>query len=130
MSFVLHFVRDINTKTVVDAIVDALASDAQASDDYAQALAKFQGELLQGIGSGGIKKDEEIEFVFFGVGSGYLCSHVSSTHHEELRRRLSAVYVSEKAVAPAELRRRLSAVYVSEKAVAPAVHEVLTLRYV
>lgn len=109
---VLHFVRDVPTSKVVDAIVEALLHEDSGSEDYKAAVHSLQDYLVASIGEGGMKKDDEIEFSFDGATSSSLTIAVRNQLMGKIEN--------------AQLRARLGEIYTGEKAVAPAVHKILS----
>lgn len=113
LGIVLHFLRSVTAKQVVDAIVEALV-DPQASADYQTALKHFQTALLEAIGQGkGLGQAEEIVFLFHGSDS--LSFSVRGQ--------------AWKTIANGPLRQRLAEVYTGPKAVAKEVYQALVKRY-
>lgn len=103
LSIVLRFVRDVGTDKVVDALVQTLTG--KGGNSYDNQLALFKDILVSALGKSGIKKDEEIVFVWKGVGGEDLAIEVrgklqGSVKGSELRDQLAAVYVGSQAVAP------------------------------
>ena len=102
----LQFLRAVGTKTIVDAIVDALQSDGDA---YAQALTRFKTILLDSIGPSGLHSGDQIAFLFDdeegiqirvrGVPAGEVMSR-------RLRHNLLGIYAGEKTLIP-DLRSSL-----------------------
>eukprot|EP01039_Chlorochromonas_danica_P010533 gene10533-11670_t len=113
LGIVLHFLRSVTAKQVVDAIVEALV-DPQAAVDYQTALKHFQTSLLEAIGQGkGLSQAEEIVFLFHGTD----------------RLSFSVRGQAWNSLANGPLRQRLAEIYTGPKAVATEVHQVLVKRY-
>ena len=98
LGIVLHFVRSVGRKQVVDAIVDALSySNAEAI--YTEALNKFSDILLNSITSNGMSKDDELSFTYYGSSGESLSislndKYVGTVNNVELRRKLAEIYCS------------------------------------
>lgn len=115
---VLHFVRDVGTNKVVDAIVEALldsASVQEGGDTYKASVSSLQTVLLAAIGEAGMKKDDEIEFSFSGaegtkIGVSVRDNFVASLDDKLLRKKLGLIYAGADAVAP-EVPKILQAKY-------------------
>ena len=59
----LVFVRSVATAKVVDAIIEALPGE---SENYKASIRQFKSYLLDGIGSSGVKDNDDIQFAFKG----------------------------------------------------------------
>ena len=98
LGIVLHFVRSVGRKQVVDAIIDALSySNAEAI--YVEALKKFNDALFNSIATNGMSKDDEISFAYYGSSGESLSisvndKYVDTVNNAELRRKLADIYCS------------------------------------
>jgi hypothetical protein len=102
LAFVLLFQRTVGAEKIVDALVSSLSGEGE---EYNRALLSFKNVLLSNIGSDGLKKGEELIFVYRGAAGTKLDvylgpNYMGSVESAELRSRLNEVYVGEKTVAP------------------------------
>lgn len=110
-AIVLKFQMNVGTNKVVTAIVDALPGKSRA---YKESLSKFQKLLLDGLGSGGAKSGDVVEFIFRGkdeIGVGVRGSVVGYVKSVELRQKLMDVYAGDKSVAP-EVNKILKSTFI------------------
>jgi len=104
---VLHFVRDVPSNKVVDAVVEALSSHHREDVAYKAAVDHLQHLLVKSLGDLGMKTDEEIFFSFpskehhhtpFSV---YVRNdHVGNVENKELREKIGEIYAGENAIVP------------------------------
>jgi hypothetical protein len=105
---VLQFIVSVGTEKVVDAIVEALTNE-QETDEYKAAVAHMKDLLTSNIGKEGIKKTDEIEFVFYGTTSDDISVSVKGNwiggiKQQNLRARLIEIYCGPNSVAPTVFR--------------------------
>ena len=102
----LRFLRSVGTKTIVDAIVDALKAEGEA---YSLALNRFKSSLLESIGASGLHIGDQIAFLFDdGENLEILVRGTSAGHvgNKDLRRNLLGLYAGEKSIVP-EFRKSI-----------------------
>mmetsp|Transcript_29495 Transcript_29495/g.42086 ORF Transcript_29495/g.42086 Transcript_29495/m.42086 type:complete len:201 (-) Transcript_29495:190-792(-) len=117
LSIVLQFVRDVDSEKVVTAMQEALLSElASKSSSYEKAAKLFIDLLRKVTGDEGIKKSDELIFIFHGQEDNVAVSVLKNAKYGGR-------------VDSSELRRSLIEVYVGDSAVAPEVVNILKTRY-
>jgi hypothetical protein len=112
LAIVLHFVRQVATNSVVDAIVEALSGPGE---EYKTALNHFTQILLNAIGRNGMQKNSELAFSFYGNAGDAISVYFNDNFVAEIK--------------SYELRKNLINIYTSENAVAPQVPKILNKRF-
>jgi hypothetical protein len=98
----LTFLRAVETNKIVDAIVEALMSPTD-NEDYSKTLASFRAILINNIGSTGVRKDDEIVFIFgdnASIDIEILGSVAGTVKSGGLQHSLLNVYLGEKTIVP------------------------------
>ncbi len=101
VAILLLFQRGVGTDKIVDALVTSLSG---GDDEYKSALHTFSNTILNNA-KDGLKAGDELVFVFTGAKGNrmdiYLGSNrIGFVENNELRNRLTEVYVGKESVAP------------------------------
>ena len=93
-----RFVRDVGLRNVVDAFKESFAGLPQETIDY------FASQMVSALGDGGMKKNDEVVFVWMGNGLVHIIKNGkigSVIRNDSTARRLLEVYLSsERTVSP------------------------------